>query len=275
MRERALHGLLAGCPVLEGLLLEGCGGIDRLRINSPTLRSVAVCDRYYTKGIVVENAPRLERLIGADRPFTTPYITVISAPKLQILGSLVDDFSRFRLPSTVSQEMVADNLKMSMRSVKALHLTSCGPNLNSVIVFLKFFPCLEKLYITTSPQSAMENAYQLDPQDPIECLDHLREIVLQCYVGKETDVNFAKFFVLHAKALELMKFGVNDVCTEEWRADQYRRLQFDCRASQNARFDFRSDFSRRIAICFHDNQILSMADPFESSCMLCRKGWSV
>ncbi|EMS46156.1 hypothetical protein TRIUR3_05428 [Triticum urartu] len=78
MRERALHGLLAGCPVLEGLLLEGCGGIDRLRINSPTLRSVAVCDRYYTKGIVVENAPRLERLIGADWPFTTPYITGFS-----------------------------------------------------------------------------------------------------------------------------------------------------------------------------------------------------
>ena len=38
--EDALHSLLAGCYVLEILLLDGNHGIGRLRISSPTLRSI-------------------------------------------------------------------------------------------------------------------------------------------------------------------------------------------------------------------------------------------
>ena len=48
----------------------------------------------------------------------------------------------------------------------------------------------------------MKNAQQYDALvDPLECLDlHLRAIVVNTYRGLRPDINFAKFFVLNAKA---------------------------------------------------------------------------
>ena len=54
-----------------------------------------------------------------------------------------------------------------------------------------------------------------EPTDLIESLDHIRYVELKCYTGKKPDVQFAKFFVLNAKVLELMKFVVEGKCTQK------------------------------------------------------------
>lgn len=291
--EDTLHRILSGCPVLESLMLNNCAGFNRLVINSPTLRSLGVCDDHHMEELVIQNAPCLERCVRTNSFRTTPVIEVIRAPKLEILGSLADNFDKLKLGTTISQEMGVCNLKMSMHSVKILHLTSSGPNLDAVVAFLKVFPCLEKLYIMSTLQMDMKNVHHLDPTDPVECLDHLRYVELKCYMGKKPDVDFSKFFVLNAKVLELMKFVVKDKCTQKWITNQYKQLQFDSRASQNARFEFGSYIGHRAypTGCFrvggfefgsghtgkrrvihqHDDHVLSMADPFDSSsCGLCR-----
>ena len=59
----------------------------------------------------------------------------------------------------------------------------------------------------------MKNVCQYSTLDPIECLElHLRAIVLNTYEGKRADVDFAKFFVLNAKVLKVMKFGASGTC---------------------------------------------------------------
>jgi hypothetical protein len=154
-------------------MINSCDGFSRVVINSPTLKSIGVYDDGYMKEIVIENAPCLERFVRSDLRRTTPVIRVIRAPKLEILGSLTDNFDRLKLGTTVSQvamvgylrfyiphslhlyflmhfllqEMVVGNL---MHSVKTLHLMFSGPNLDAVVAFLKVFPCLEKLYIMVS-----------------------------------------------------------------------------------------------------------------------------
>ncbi|XP_037430462.1 F-box/FBD/LRR-repeat protein At1g16930-like isoform X1 [Triticum dicoccoides] len=283
--EGTLHSILSGCPVLEDLLLDSCDGFRRLVINSQTLRSIGVCnDMGSMSEIVIENAPCLERFVRSDLFRRTsplrraPVFRVISAPKLAILGSLTDNVDKLKLGTRVSQqEMVAGNLEMLMRGVKVLNITSSGPNLDAVLGFLRVFPFLEKLYIMSSLQKDMQNVHHHEPTALIESLHHIRYVELKCYTGTDSDVDFAKFFVHNAKALELMKFVVEGRCTQKWRTDQYKCLQFDSRASPNALLDFRSYSGHAYpAGCIrrgnhHNEHVLSMANPFDSSsCSHCR-----
>jgi hypothetical protein len=115
MREETLHSVLSGCPVLESLLIDNCTGLRRLVINSQTLRSIAVCDDGlmakhfdfikvdHMDEIVIEDAPRLERLIRSLQFEPTPIIRVIRAPKLEILGPMTDDIAKFKLETTFSE----------------------------------------------------------------------------------------------------------------------------------------------------------------------------
>uniref|UniRef100_A0A8R7QFL4 FBD domain-containing protein n=1 Tax=Triticum urartu TaxID=4572 RepID=A0A8R7QFL4_TRIUA len=143
-----------------------------------------------------------------------------------------------------------------------------GPNLDAIVGFLRCFPCLEKLYIHMNTK----NLRQYDPLvDPVECLDlHLREIVLYNYQGKKPDVDFAKFFVLNARVLKVMKFGVLGAsCNEKWMASQHRRLQLDNRASCDAQFDFKRNFVIPSFSYGKHLHYMWMPDPFDSSLCKC------
>uniref|UniRef100_A0A8R7K4K5 FBD domain-containing protein n=2 Tax=Triticum TaxID=4564 RepID=A0A8R7K4K5_TRIUA len=106
--------------------------------------------------------------------------------------------------------MVAVSLITKMHTVKILLLDTIGPNLDSVVNFLKCFPCLEKLYVILHLEKDINNVREHDPLDPIECLElNLKKVVLKNYDGiKRAIINFAKFFILNAKVLEEMEIGV-------------------------------------------------------------------
>ncbi|KAK1609324.1 hypothetical protein QYE76_032997 [Lolium multiflorum] len=267
----ALHSMLIGCLSLESLLLENNVGIGHLRISSSTLRSIGFSPPYKGEDatifqeLVIEDAPRLERLLPLNPDDGPRSIQVIRAPKLQVLGLLSDGISKLHIGTTVFQELTAISLTTTMHTMRILVIDSIGPNLDSVIGFLRCFPCLERLYVISHLRKEMKNVRKYDPLDPIQCLErHLKKVVLKNYFGNRPDVNFAKFFILNAKVLDEMNFGVFTNCNDKWMSNQHRRLQLDNRASRDARIEFKSSFWSTFTNNKHTHD-LAMADPFENT----------
>uniref|UniRef100_A0ACD5TCN3 Uncharacterized protein n=2 Tax=Avena sativa TaxID=4498 RepID=A0ACD5TCN3_AVESA len=259
LSEEFVHGLLSGCRALESLLLWNIFAAGRIRISSPTLRSIGFRLCAGRAELVIEDTPRLERLLTPFAGSGRDTLQVTGAPKLEILGPLSPTVELF-------QGMMPISLTNSIHTVKVLALTS-GPQLNVVLDVLKCFPCLEKLYVILQKdlKKDVEHVSHHDPLDQVKCLGtHLTEMVLLNYYGCEQEVGFAKFFVLNAAVLKNIKFGVPKNYNNEWVAIQQRMLQVNNRASRDAEFEFKcglDDFINYLGI--HD---LSLTDPFECLC---------
>ena len=101
--EVSLHHIIGtSCPGLECLLLSYSLGTRCLRINSPTLRTIGI--RSLIRELIIEDAPSLERLLHLEM-LMTMQISVISAPKLEILGCISEWYrdSRVVFGNTVIQ----------------------------------------------------------------------------------------------------------------------------------------------------------------------------
>ena len=93
--EGSLNTIISRCPVLECLLLKHIFGFGCLRISSNSLKSIGVgADRrrdnlQFLQEVIIVDAPCLERFLYLGKPMT---LTVISAPKLETLGCLDDEW---------------------------------------------------------------------------------------------------------------------------------------------------------------------------------------
>nr|XP_034579022.1 F-box/LRR-repeat protein At3g03360-like [Setaria viridis] len=223
--ESSLQALLAGCPALQSLLLSYNSGYSRARIVSRTLLCIGVSPgRGDYRLLILVDAPCLERLlIFPDAQMMD--ISVISAPKLNILGPLSDDLYTVEFGTTVFQvylplshfhlheECQNPLLIMGPRlvsfmtvapRVKILALLNKQISLDVIINFMKCFPCLEKLYIEIV-LAGYKNGWSREYQNFVRTHDiRLKKVVLLNYRGNNSHVNFAKFFVLNAKILESM-----------------------------------------------------------------------
>ncbi|XP_044985886.1 F-box protein At5g03100-like [Hordeum vulgare subsp. vulgare] len=272
--ECSLHSLIAGCPVLECLLISHGFGFRCLRINSLTLRSFAVknyrkCNDQL-KELIVENAPCLQSLLHLDFDYGL-HISVLSAPKLETLGCLSDgfyiskeeDLSRFVFGSTVIQGLRVDKLTTVVHIVKNLAVNMKVLSLDTIIELMRCFPCLEKIYIESESKKE-KNVRGRKHQNLIKCPNiRLKTIVFECYQGIKSDIEFASFFILNATVLELMtlQIGARDY-NEQFLAEQRRKLQIEYKASRGARFHFTTDKCARGVWDVHHVRDLDLTDPF-------------
>uniref|UniRef100_A0A453N370 Uncharacterized protein n=1 Tax=Aegilops tauschii subsp. strangulata TaxID=200361 RepID=A0A453N370_AEGTS len=298
--EDVFHDLLSGCHALESLYVSEVFGVGCLRISSPKIRSISIRHTSMQKTeLVIEDAPRLVRLLipyygSCDNDCVT--IRVVRAPKLEILGPLLLVVSKL----LVSQVAVAASLNLafgipssiletyllclsisivcflqgispvgsanSMHTVKILALRSSGHELDPVLNILRWFPCLEQLYVIFHEhiEEDKKNGPQYDPLLPIECLQtHLKRVVFRPFTSNEKQYEFARFFVLNAEVLNKVEFegfgGYNSVSV----AYQHRFLRVENRASQDAQFEFRRYIRTEHQLVEHIHD-LSVADPFRS-----------
>ncbi|CAN6201885.1 unnamed protein product [Urochloa humidicola] len=265
--DAALHSIKAGCPRLEHLLFRGCDGLVCPRISSPSLRSI-----YMTLGdLIIEDAPSLETLIDLAQAGRFD-VSVISAPRLETLGCLSHGRSDSKLVfgTTVIQNLCVVNFTTVVYSVKVLAITTRNLSLDEVINIMRCFPRLEKLYIKPSI-STHKNYWRRKHHDFIRCSDiRLKTVVLKRYRGLRSEVNFASFFVLNAKMLELMRLECEQDNHDDpmFIAKQHSLLEVDKRASRGARFCFTTGCRCHFFNHTHINHILdlSISDPFECTC---------
>ncbi|CAL5091954.1 unnamed protein product [Urochloa decumbens] len=280
--ESSMRFLLAACPVLQSLMLNGIIGCSCIRIMSRAVRSIAIKVQYYwargVKLLIIEDAPCLERLLlfGQGQKHSDMIISVIRAPKLSVLGQLPSEVPRLELGPTIFQGARVVNSMMPVPSVKVLALTHINLSLDVVIDFMKCFPCLENLYIRMACGSYAKSLQQTEPmitnawrrkhRNLISTLDiHLKKIVVTNYRGNKAHVNFASFFVLNARVLESMVLEVYVTDDNEaWIERQRTLLQIKNRSSRGARFDFVSSGWRTFHNHMWSEQAhdLSTADPF-------------
>ncbi|KAM0909365.1 hypothetical protein ACQ4PT_014860 [Festuca glaucescens] len=220
--------------------------------------------------LIIENAPCLETLL--DLCNKCLHVWVVSAPKLETLGFLSEQLSdgmdlstRLVFGSTAIQGLRVDGLAMVVRTVKVLAICVEPLNLDVVIELMRCFPCLEKLYIQ-GWSTREKNFWRRKHRELIKYFDiRLKTIVISTYIGLWSEVNFATFFVLNAKSLELMIFEVNS-SNEEFISKEQKKLQLDNRASRGARFRFTTDRCLRGRLDIDHVRDLDLADPFIRRC---------
>lgn len=105
--EDSLHALFAGCPPLNSLMLENCYGFRRLRINSLSLSCFAMlfyerpATEILLQEVIVDNGPSLERLLYYGS--LGDHDSVLSAPKLRMIGRFTNRLGRFEFGTTIFQ----------------------------------------------------------------------------------------------------------------------------------------------------------------------------
>ncbi|TVU11949.1 hypothetical protein EJB05_45561, partial [Eragrostis curvula] len=249
--EGSLQNIIAGSPVLEYLLLYCIDGLHTVRINSPSLVSIGL---YLPSGnFIIEDAPSLQRLLQIEDRLDV-HVSVIRAPKLETLGCLSDyaiESNKYTFGNTILQNLSVVSFTTEMQSVKILAISNFDLNLD-----------------TTSDWSGGKNLWRRKHRDLVRCVDiRLKKVVLDNYRGIRSQVNFATFFVLNAKMLELMRFE-GRICSDEFIARQHRLLQVEKRASKGAQFHF-TKYRECLPHIKHVSD-LSKTDPFECGSMCVR-----
>ena len=108
----------------------------------------------------------------------------------------------------------------------------------------------------------MDNVIQYN--NPIECLDlHLLDITLNSYRGTLPEIIFARFFVVRASVVKIMRFSVHLSRKKEWFDDQLRRLGQNGKLSAEAQFRFVTSVDRLFGSPYvKPINDMSVADPF-------------
>jgi hypothetical protein len=109
---------------------------------------------------------------------------------------------------------------------------------------------------------AKKNEPQYDPLHPIECLHtHLKKVVFKLFVGRDKQVNFARFFVLNAEVLNKIEFEGYCDYNSESVAYLHKLLQVENRVSPDVQIEFKGIY-RGTGVSKHIHD-LSVGDPFE------------
>ncbi|KAJ1378962.1 F-box-like domain superfamily [Sesbania bispinosa] len=187
-----LQKMLSYCSSLENLTLMKCILIEKVEIDSPSLKVFKIC-RMSMTGIVV-SAANIE-VVEIDNVTCYPGRLVLKTPKLQVLCSYHDSKN-------------APFVNELLKTKEAIE-TSSGIAVNDD---------LENHNVGVYDQNEDDSLpfpkllfWQI--RELCECINHqLKTLYLKGFTGKEFEVEFVKYIITNAGAMERITIWFVDVC---------------------------------------------------------------
>ncbi|KAK1665401.1 hypothetical protein QYE76_053560 [Lolium multiflorum] len=222
-QDRELHAMLPRCPDLESLAIVLTQDYPRyVHIWSGSLQSVVVW-RSMVREVHLDDAPNLERLLLEPIDGASTHVKIINAPRLKVFGYFDVGLHQLKIGPTVIKDGIWMKVKPNamVRTLRTLALKvqfGVQEQVKLVPLLLKCFPCLETLYIKSSPCESPSNV-DVDFWEQVghsECVtSHIKKFVFQDARGEDTELAFVKFIMERAQMLEEMRVLVDDGCSRD------------------------------------------------------------
>lgn len=171
----------------------------------------------------LDDAPNLERLLLEPITGAATHVKFINAPRLKVFGYFDVGLHQLKIGPTVIKDSVGIKVKPNamVRTLRTLALKAqfgVEEQVKLVPLLLKCFPCLETLYIKSSPSESPSNV-DVDFWEQvgyIECVNsHIKKFVFQDAHGEDTELAFVKFIMERAQMLEEMRVLMVDGCSRD------------------------------------------------------------
>lgn len=171
----------------------------------------------------LDDAPNLERLLLEPIDGASTHVKIINAPRLKAFGYFDVGLHQLKIGPTVIKDGIGMKVKPNamVRTLRTLALKvqfGVQEQVKLVPLLLKCFPCLETLYIKSSPSESPSNV-DVDFWEQVghtECVtSHIKKFVFQDARGEDTELAFVKFIMERAQMLEEMRVLVDDGCSRD------------------------------------------------------------
>ncbi|CAM0944396.1 unnamed protein product [Alopecurus aequalis] len=210
-----LDYMLACSPSLETLALMFNRTPDRVHLRSKSLRCVLLWLSMVEEGVVVVDAPLLQRLILLEAPPRSDgsqvKVKIFCAPKLRVLGYLDPRTHQLQIGDKVIKPNAMPSASTMAPSVKILALkANLGvlEEVNMLATFLSCFPNVETLHIQSAVADGPtgQNLAKFWREIcPINCLkSHVKKVVLHEFCGDQSEFEFIKYIARSAQKLKAL-----------------------------------------------------------------------
>ncbi|CAO2190901.1 unnamed protein product [Urochloa humidicola] len=213
MKDRDLAFLLDRSPILEVLTIIASQTDVRLCLVSRSLRCLQL-GMSSLGDIAVADAPRLDKLFLVDtrrsggNKFSR--IKIGNAPNLRMLGYWPPGRHELQIGNTIIEAHTTLSPSTIIPSVKILalevHFEVCD-EVEIVPSILKCFPNVERLHIQSAkvdkPTGKVNLKFWLEAC-PVECVQHVKKLVIHGFQGTKNEHAFIKFIAQSAQALDTM-----------------------------------------------------------------------
>ncbi|CAM0907955.1 unnamed protein product [Alopecurus aequalis] len=274
MGEGDVDSIVARCPVLEILSIQGSSKGLRLRLVSQSLRCVQICSSV-VENIAVVKAPSLERLIlhgCRDMPFgLSSRVRILDAPKLRALGVLEPTNHVLEIGDKIIRAGIKTNTSTILTSVKILSLNvrfGVRSEAEMVPTFLKCFPNVKRLHIMNGRNYTVPNIFHLGvSNDNISGLATVLQL-LQLMPFRASRSPMFRVTTNVAGPLLLLKFFFCTIWAAEPTSTTRARVSFALAFSSTSRDPMRSETENSCLLCFrevakvpHEGGSLAMMPP--------------